>query len=71
MNVKNSDELNGRHIYSSSEYKSFHEEKTGNNNDINELDKNLNIDENMKQFDISRRRKKLFFMQLFKGKKTI
>ena len=53
MNVKNSDELNERHVYSSSEYKSFHEEKTGNNNDINELDKNLNIDENMKQFDIS------------------
>ena len=53
MNVKNLDELNDRHIYSSSEYKSFHEEKTGNNDNMNELDKNLNIDENMKQFDIS------------------
>ena len=50
MNVKNSDELNGRYIYSSTAYKSFHEEITGNNNDINELDKNLNKDENVKQF---------------------
>ena len=53
INVKILDDLNNKHIYSSSEYKSFHEEKTANKNEANDLNKNLNIDEIMKQFDIS------------------
>ena len=55
INVKYLEELNDKKIHSSSEYRSFHEEKTSNKNgaNANELDKNLNIDENMKQFEIS------------------
>jgi len=55
INVKYLEELNDKKIHSSSEYRSFHEEKTSNKNEANanELDKNLNIDENMKQFEIS------------------
>ena len=51
--VKNLEEVNEKHIYSSSEYRSFHEEEIENKNDNNNLDKNLNIDEKMRQFDIS------------------
>ena len=53
INEKNFEELNDKQVYSSSEYKSFHDEKTQNKNDVNDLSKNLNIDENMKQFEIS------------------
>ena len=55
INVKYLEELNDKKIHSSSEYRSFHEKKTSNKNEANanELDKNLNIDENMKQFEIS------------------
>ena len=55
INVKYLEELNDKKIHSNSEYRSFHEEKTSNKNEANdnELDKNLNIDENMKQFEIS------------------
>ena len=55
INVKYLEELNDKNFRSSSEYRSFHEEKTVNKNEVNEneLDKNLNIDENMKQFEIS------------------
>ena len=55
INVKYLEELNDKKIHSSSEYRSFNEEKTSNKNEANanELDKNLNIDENMKQFEIS------------------
>ena len=51
--VKNLDEVNEKHIYSSSEYRSFHAEEIEDKNDKNNLDKNLNIDEKMRQFDIS------------------
>ena len=53
INIKNFVELNEKHVYSSSEYKSCHEEKTQIKNDFKDKDKNVNIDENMKQFEIS------------------